>query len=52
MAGELKNRRQICVVIDNKIYAELKEYSEKSMIPMSRIIDKALSEYLKKLNKN
>ena len=51
MGGELKNRRQVGVVMDNDVYAELKAYSERTMVPMSRIMDKAVIEYLKKNNR-
>lgn len=49
--GELKNRRQVGVVMDNKVYERLKAYSEAMMIPMSRIIDRAITEYLEKEEK-
>lgn len=46
--GDLKNRKQIGVTMDKKLYARLKAYSEKTMIPMSRIIEKAIVEYYDK----
>lgn len=43
----LKNRTAISTAIDNEIYKKLKEYSDKTSIPISKIIDKALEMYLK-----
>ncbi len=43
----LKNRTAISTGIDNEIYKKLKEYSHKTSIPISRILDKAIELYLK-----
>lgn len=42
----LKYRTPIGSAMDNKIYYEMKEYSEKTGIPVSKILDKAMSMYL------
>ncbi len=51
IGGQIKNRTQVGVVMDTEIYKRLKKYSEETMIPMSRIIDKAVTEYLDKQKK-
>lgn len=33
--------------VDIDVYIELKAYSEKSMIPMSQLVNRLLKEYLK-----
>lgn len=47
----LKNRVAISNAIDKKLYEELKAYSEKSGIPISKILDKAISAYLKSIKR-
>lgn len=48
MSGEpLKNRERFSTTLDKAIVKELKEYSERTMIPISKILDKAISEYIK-----
>ena len=42
----LKNRTAISTAIDKELYQQLKEYSEKTSIPISKLIDKALAMYL------
>lgn len=42
----LKNRTAISTAIDNDLYRRLKEYSEKTSIPISKLIDKAIAMYL------
>lgn len=49
MGGELKHRKQMGITMDKKTYDRLKNYSDKMMIPMSRIIDRAVTEYLDKV---
>ena len=44
---ELKTRTPLGVAVDNEVYKLLKEYSESTGIPMSKVIDKAVTEYLK-----
>lgn len=46
--GDTKNRKQIGATMDKQLYARLKAYSDKTMIPMSRVIEKAILEYLEK----
>lgn len=43
----LKNRTAISTAVDKEIYKRLKEYSEKTSIPISKLIDKAIAMYLK-----
>ena len=38
---DLKNRTPVGSAMDNKIYYEMKAYSEKTGIPISKILDKA-----------
>ena len=42
----LKNRTAISTAIDKDLYRRLKEYSEKTSIPISKLIDKAITMYL------
>ena len=42
----LKNRTAISTAIDKDLYRRLKEYSEKTSIPISKLIDKAIAMYL------
>lgn len=42
----LKNRTAISAAVDNELYKRLKEYSEKTSIPISKLIDKAIAMYL------
>lgn len=44
----LKNRLQISTSLPIELAKELKSYSEKTMIPISRLIETALKEYLEK----
>lgn len=48
MGGNLKNRKPVGLALDNDVYKQLKQYSEETMIPMSKIVDKAITEYLEK----
>ena len=43
---ELKNRTRFSSTLDNVIYKRLKEYSDKSDIPITKILDKAVIMYL------
>lgn len=43
----LKNRERFSTTLDKSVIKELKAYSQKTMIPISRIIDKAIIEYIK-----
>ena len=42
----LKNRTAISTAIENELYKRLKAYSEKTSIPISKLIDKAIAMYL------
>lgn len=48
---ELKNRTRISSTLDNEIYKKLKQYSDKSDIPISKILDRSVMMYLKNVNK-
>ena len=47
----LKNRTAISTAIDKELYAKLKAYSEKTSIPISRLLDKAIAIFLDSLEK-
>lgn len=44
----LKNRERIGTSLPKELVKELKEYSNKTMIPISKIIEEALKQYLAK----
>lgn len=46
----LKNRTAISTAIDNDIWKRLKEYSEKTSIPVSKLLDKAISMFLESVD--
>jgi len=46
--SDLKNRERIGTSLPIGVVKSLKAYSEKSMIPISKIIEKALMEFLLK----
>lgn len=48
---ELKNRTRISSTLDNEIYKKLKQYSDKSDIPISKILDRSVMMYLKNISK-
>ena len=48
MADRLKNRIRFSTTVDKKTIEALKEYSNQTMIPISKIIDVAVQEYIKK----
>lgn len=48
----LKKRTAISTAVDNEIYKKVKEHSEKTSIPISKIIDKALEMYLNSVEMN
>lgn len=45
----LKNRTAISTAISNDIYKQLKEHSDKSGVPISKILDKAIAMYLENI---
>ena len=42
MAGELKNRQHYGVTVDIGLLRKLRELSEKTQIPQSKLIDRAI----------
>lgn len=44
---ELKNRTPIGSAVDKKLYNQLKQYSLKTGIPISKLLDKAIELLLK-----
>lgn len=44
----LENRTKIGSAIDTKLYNKLKELSEKTMIPISKLLDEALEDLIRK----
>lgn len=44
----LKNRVRIGSAIDKKLYEELKKLSKKSRIPISKLLDEAIEDLIKK----
>ncbi len=48
----LKNRTAISTAIDNKLWADLKKYSDETSIPISKLLDKAIDMFLNSLNKD
>jgi metal-responsive CopG/Arc/MetJ family transcriptional regulator len=47
----LKNRERLGTSLPIELVKQLKDYSEKTMIPVSKLIEKAIEEYLKKADK-
>ena len=47
MADTLKNRERFSTTLSKETVIKLKEYSNESMIPISKIMDMAIEEYLK-----
>ena len=52
MADRLKNRIRFSTTLDKKTVQLLKEYSDKTMIPSSKIIDVAIQEYIRNKEKS
>ena len=48
---ELKNRTPIGSAIDKKLYEELKQYSKDTGVPMSKLLDRAISLLLESAKK-
>lgn len=44
--GELKERKRVNFVLSKTLLERLREYSEISEVPMSRIVEKAISDRL------
>lgn len=51
MGDRLKNRVRFSTSLDKKTVQALKDYSDKTMIPVSKIVDVAVQEYVEKQNK-
>lgn len=47
----LKNRTAISTAVDKELYQRLKNYSEETGIPISKLIDKSIAMYLQSVNK-
>lgn len=47
---DLKNRTPIGSAVDKELYNQLKEYSLKTGIPISKLLDKAIELLLKSVN--
>jgi len=47
----LKNRTAISNAVDATLYSKLKELSEETMIPVSKLLDKAIELVLKEYGK-
>lgn len=45
--NELKNRVRFSTTLDKDVERKLKQYSQKTSIPISKIIDKSILEFLK-----
>ena len=52
MGDTLKNRERFSTTLDKQTVEELKNYSKSTMIPISKILDKAIHEYIKKASGN
>lgn len=47
----LKNRTAISTAIENDLYRQLKQYSDETGIPISKLFDKAIAMYLDSIKK-
>lgn len=43
---ELKNRVRFSTTLDKEVDKKLKDYAKQTMIPISKIVDSAITEYL------
>ncbi len=48
---ELKNRVRFSTTLDKEVERKLKDYSKQTMIPISKIVDSAILEYVEKNSK-
>lgn len=46
MADTLKNRERFSTTLDKETLKQLKDFSEKTMIPISKIVDSAICNYI------
>lgn len=49
--SDLKNRERYTTSVDKEIIKKFRELSEKTKIPMSKLIDEAITDLLKKKSK-
>ena len=49
--SDLKTRTPIGSAVDKELYNQLKEYSNNTQIPMSKLLDKAIRLLLESVNK-
>ena len=49
--GDLKNKERIGTSLPTELVKDLKDYSAKTMVPISKIIEKAIEQYLKSTEK-
>lgn len=49
---KLKNRTAMSITLENEICERLKNYSERTSIPITRILDKAVVMYLDSVDNN
>lgn len=47
----LKNRTAISTAVDKDLYKRLKDYSEETGIPISKLFDKSIAMYLESVEK-
>lgn len=47
----LKNRVRIANAVDKNLYEQFKKISEETMVPISKMLDKAIELYLKEYAK-
>lgn len=48
----LKNRERIGSAIDKELMKQLREYSKESKVPISKLLDEAIEDLLKKRTSN
>ena len=48
----LKNRERIGSAIDKELMRQLREYSKESKVPISKLLDEAIEDLLKKRTSN
>lgn len=48
---ELKNRARFSTTLDKEVEKKLKEYSKKTLIPISKLLDVIITKYIEE-NKN
>ena len=49
--SDLKNKERIGTSLPTGLVKDLKDYSAKTMVPISKIIEKAIEQYLKSTEK-